>query len=101
MLNELLKDVSNEDMIVAVIIAIVAKTSRGSEQICPKKMSGPQRDSNPSKYFSGKFAIALIAITTATIISSFKFLFPKFTSSSFHERCVIYKICTCIKYKVL
>ena len=70
-------------------------------QICPEKMSGPQRDSNPSQYFSGKFAIALIAITTAMIISLFKFLFPKFTSSSFHERCVIYKICTCIKYKVL
>ena len=34
------------------------KISRGSVQICPKKMSGPQRDSNLSKYFTGKFAVA-------------------------------------------
>ena len=61
-------------MIVVVIIAIWTPKRN------PPKISGLQRDSNPwhcsanaeevLEFFSGYFAIAEIAITTATIISS-------------------------------
>ena len=47
------------------------------------------------KIFLDEFSIACIASTTVTIISSFRFVFPQFTSSS-----LLVEMATTLKYSV-